>query len=184
MTNKNLTGLALCGMLLVVTAAIIAASSLLWPVTIRVFAQTMISGANETAALFGPAPDDRCLFIQGAESGSISEVNATTSTLELNDVSDKIIMFSFPEREVSSEDTTNFIGNWSVGPNKPPYVTNAVLFLDDDEQRQELAVIGLYNPKYDPQANTVRYDITAENATSIGLPNEFGQSTLVIDRRH
>ena len=65
---------------------------------------------------------------------------------------------------------------------------NAVLVLDDEEQREELAVIELYNPVYDPVANTLKYDITAENATatatttsSINLPNEFGQITLVID---
>ena len=52
------------------------------------------------------------------------------------------------------------------------------------EQRQDLAVFDLYNPEYDPEANTLKYDITAENATtttSINLPGEFGQSTLVID---
>ena len=54
------------------------------------------------------------------------------------------------------------------------------------EQRQEIAVIELFNPEYDSVANTLRYDITAENATtttttSIDLPGEFGQSTLVID---
>ena len=47
-------------------------------------------------------------------------------------------------------------------------------------------MIELYNPVYDPEANTLKYDITADNATatttsSIGLPSEFGQSTLVID---
>ena len=52
------------------------------------------------------------LFIQSAQSGSISEVNATTSTLELNDVSDKTIMFSDrPDRIVASVNTTDFIGN-------------------------------------------------------------------------
>ena len=49
-------------------------------------------------------------------------------------------------------------------------------------RRQELAVIELYNPEYDPEANTLKFDITAENATSsIDLPLKFGQSTLVID---
>ena len=57
-TNDNLTYHALFGMLLVVTATV-AASSLLLPGTIMVFAQeadggdaaaTMTSGANETAA--------------------------------------------------------------------------------------------------------------------------------------
>ena len=125
------------------------------------------------------------LFIQGAQSGSVSEVNATTSTLQLSNVSDKTILFSDrPDRIVGSANTTDFIGNWSIGANNfavdPP---NAVLVLDDEEQRQEIAVIELFNPEYDPEANTLRYDITAENATttSIDLPGEFGQSTLVID---
>jgi hypothetical protein len=128
----------------------------------------------------------RFLFIQGAQSGSISEVNATTSTLELSDVTDKTILFSDrPDRIVGSANTTDFIGNWSIGTNNfavdPP---NAVLILDDVEQREEVAVIELFNPQYDPEANTLKYDITAENATittSINIPGEFGQSTLVID---
>ena len=71
------------------------------------------------------------------------------------------------------------------GPNSfavdPP---NVALVVDDDaaEQRQDLAVIELFNPVYDSEANTLRYDIVAENGTSIGgLPGEFGPSTLVID---
>jgi hypothetical protein len=31
------------------------------------------------------------------------------------------------------------------------------------------------------EANTLKYDITAVNATAVDLPGEFGQSTLVID---
>ncbi len=145
------------------------------------FVTAQEGNGNETGAEF--------LFIQGAQSGSVSEVNATTSTLQLNDVSDKTILFSDrPDRIVTSTNTTDFIGNWSTGTNNfavdPP---NAVLILDDEvEQRQDLGVIELYNPQYDAEANTVKYDITAENATtttttSINLPGEFGQSTLLID---
>jgi hypothetical protein len=128
------------------------------------------------------------LIIQGAQSGLLSEVNATTSTVELRNVSDKTILFSErPDRIVSSVNTTDFIDNWSSGQDSfaadPP---NAVLVLDDIEQSQDLAIIELYNPEYDSEANTLSYDITAENATAtatspIGLPSEFGQSTLVID---
>jgi hypothetical protein len=134
------------------------------------------------------------LFIQHAQSGSVSEVNATTSTLELSDVSDKTIMFSDrPDRIVTSQSTSDFVGNWFQGEDSfavdPP---NAVLVLDDDEveqRQQDIAVIELYNPEYDSEANTLRYEISAENATatttttssSIDLPSEFGQSTLVID---
>ena len=131
------------------------------------------------------------LFIQHAQSGSVSEVNATTSTLELSDVSDKTIMFSDrPDRIVTSQSTSDFVGNWTMGEDSfAADPSNAVLILDDDEveQRQDLAIIELFNPEYDSEANTLRYDITAENATttttitSINLPSEFGQSTLVID---
>jgi hypothetical protein len=156
-------------------------------------ADTLTSGANETTAKATATDGDnnmteaKFLFIQGAQSGSVSEVNATTSTLELSDVSDKTILFSDrPDRIVGSANTTDFIGNWSSGPNNfavdPP---NAVLIVDDErEQREDYAIIELFNPQYDPEANTLRYDITAENATtttSINLPGEFEQSTLVID---
>jgi hypothetical protein len=89
-----------------------------------------------------------------------------------------------PNRIVASIDTADFIGNWSTGPNSfaadPP---NVALVVHDDatEQRQDLAVIELFNPEYDSEASTLKFDITAENATSIGLPSEFEQSTLVID---
>ena len=146
------------------------------------------SGTYETSANGNNnASGPKFLFIQSAQSGSISEVNASTSTLELNDVSDKTIMFSDrPDRIVASESTVDFIGNWSMGPNSfnvdPP---NAVLILDDEKQKEELAVIELYNPVYDPQVNTLRYEIAPDNATSsISLPSEFGQSTLVIDSKH
>jgi uncharacterized membrane protein YgcG len=154
---------------------------------------TMISETNETAptSTGNNMTGAKFLFIQGAQSGSVSEVNATTSTLELNDVSDKTILFSDrPDRIVASANTSDFIGNWSIGENNfavdPP---NAVLIVDDEiegEERQDYAVIELFNPQYDPEANTLKYDIAAENATtttttSINLPGEFGQSTLVID---
>ncbi len=126
------------------------------------------------------------LYIQGAQSGSLSEINATTSALQLGNVSDRTILFADrPNSIVASVDTADFIGNWSTGPDSfavdPP---NVALVVDDDaaEQRQDLAVIELFNPVYDSQANTLKYDIVAENGTSIGgLPTEFGPSTLVID---
>ena len=48
--------------------------------------------------------------IQHAQSGSISEINATAYTLELNEVSDKTILFSDrPDRIVTSISTFEFI---------------------------------------------------------------------------
>jgi hypothetical protein len=156
------------------------ATSQLLPVS----ATTTSSGINETGSSSNMT-GATFLFIQGAESGSVSEINATASALELGNVSDKTILFSDrPNRIVASIDTSDFIGNWSTGANSfavdPPNV--ALVVHDDVEQRQDLGVIELFNPEFDPVANTLRYDIVAENGTSIDrLPGEFGQSTLVID---
>jgi hypothetical protein len=39
------------------------------------------------------------------------------------------------------------------------------------------------NPVHDPTAKTLKYDAVLENTTSTDIPNEFGQSNLVIDAR-
>ena len=142
-------------------------------------------GANETATANGNNNMTKAqfLFILNADSGSVIEVNDTTSTLQLSNVSDKTISFSDrPNRIVTASNTTDFIGNWSVGANNfavdPP---NAVLVLDNVLQRLDLSEIQLFNPQYDPEANTLKYDISAENATSIDLPDEFGLTTMIID---
>ncbi|MGA7368109.1 MAG: hypothetical protein WBX01_03200 [Nitrososphaeraceae archaeon] len=44
----------------------------------------------------------------------------------------------------------------------------------------ETAIVNLSDPVYDMITNTLTYTIEAEN-TSIELPNEFGQTILVID---
>ena len=187
MSNYNLTCLAIFGMLLIGTVAAVAASSLLLSAT-KIVSAT--SGANEIAAAASGTSSNNMtgatfLFIQGAETGSVDEINATTSTIQLGNVSDKTILFSDrPNRIVSSIDTIDFIGNWSLGANSfavdPPNI--ALVVHDDVEQRQDLDVIELFNPFYDPIANTLSYDMVSENGTSIGgLPGEFGKSTLVID---
>ncbi|MDF0682392.1 MAG: hypothetical protein P0116_15655 [Candidatus Nitrosocosmicus sp.] len=196
MSNYNLTFLAIFGVLLIGTVA--ASSLLLFPVAKIVSATTATSsGENETAATATTVltsasgssgnniTEATFLFIQSAQSGSLSEVNATTSTLELNDVSNKTIVFSDrPDRIISSIDTADFIGNWSTGVNNFAIdAPNVALVVDDKaEQKQDLGVIELFNPVYDSEANTLRYNIVSENGTSFGgLPGQFGQSTLVID---
>ena len=189
MSNYSLTCLAIFGMLLIVTVAVVAASSLLLSVTkiVSVSATTTPSGANETTTATGGSSNNmtgaQFLFILNADSGSAIEVNDTTSILQLSNVSDKTISFSDrPNRIVTTSNTTDFIGNWSTGPDSfavdPP---NALLVLDNVLQRLDLSEIQLFNPEYDSEANTLKYDITTENATSINLPDKFGLTTLVID---
>jgi len=124
------------------------------------------------------------LSIQTAQSGSISQINATAYALELNNVSDSTIMFSDrPERIVEAVSTSDFVGNWTTGPNSfAADAPNDALIVEDTRTGQlDTAVIELFDPVYDTTSNTLTYTIMAENGTSINLPNEFGQVTLLID---
>ena len=127
--------------------------------------------------------EPKFLAIQNAQSGSLSEINTTTYTLELNDISDKTILFSDrPDRIVTSVSTSDFIGNWTA--DEDSFVTdapNAVLVVDEQEGIQDIAIIELFNPVYDIEKKTLRYDVTLDNSTSIELQNKFGQSSLVLD---
>ena len=121
--------------------------------------------------------------IQHAQSGTISEINETANSLELNDVSDKTILFSDrSDRIVTSVSTSNFIGNWSTGEDSfAVSAPNAVIVVDDNEGQQDVTIVELFSPVYDSDKKALKYDVTPDNATSMDLPREFGQTTIVID---
>ncbi|MGD1837916.1 MAG: hypothetical protein ACPKPY_07645 [Nitrososphaeraceae archaeon] len=121
--------------------------------------------------------------IQHAIYDKISEINNTVYTLELNDVSDKTILLSDrPDRIVISISTSNYIGNWTM--EEDSFVVdapNAVLVVDEQEGEQNIAIVELFNPVYDSDDKTLKYDIMLDDSTSVELLNEFGKSLLVID---
>ena len=121
--------------------------------------------------------------IQHAQSGSITEINETAYSLELNDVSDKTILFSDrPNRIVSFVSTSGYISNWTSGTNNFEVDhPNAVVVVDLMEGKQDITIIELFSPIYNSNNKTLKYDITPDNATSIDLPSEFGQISLIID---
>ena len=121
--------------------------------------------------------------IQRAQSGSISEINETAYSLELDEVADKTILFSDrPNRIVSSVSTLEYISNWTSGANNFEVdLPNAVVVVDLMEGKQDIAIIELFNPIYNSNNKTLKYDITSDNVTSIDLPSEFGQISLIID---
>jgi hypothetical protein len=121
------------------------------------------------------------IAIQHAQSGSINEINSSSYSLELSNVSYKTILFSDrPDRIVSSVTTDNFIGNWSVGSDSftvdPP---NAVLVIDDVEGQNDI-IIELLNPLYDVNKGILKYEIKTETIIPTSL-REFGLTTLIID---
>jgi hypothetical protein len=101
----------------------------------------------------------------------------------LNDVANTILFADRPNRIVTSISTPDFVGNWTVGQDSfAEDVPNAALIVEDIQTGNlETAIIELFDPVYDTAASTLTYTIMAENATSIELPSEVGQSTLVID---
>ena len=123
--------------------------------------------------------------IQHAQSGSISEINETTYSLELNDISEKTILFADrPDRIVLSESTSDFIGNWSLGEDS--FVVdspNALLVVDNQDGQQFTAIVEVFNPIYDYNKKVLQYIVTPDNATSIDLPSKFIQTTMIVDAR-
>lgn len=104
--------------------------------------------------------------------------------MELNYVSNKTILFSDrPDRIVTSVTTSNFVGNWSKGQDSFAVdAPNAVLVVDEIAGQQDIGIIELYNPKYSGDTKVLQYDfVLIGNQTPIDLPNEFDQSTLIID---
>jgi len=120
--------------------------------------------------------------LQRANSGSTAQINDTVYTLQLNDVSDKTILFSDrPDRIVTSVSTSDFIDNWSTGiENFVVDAPNAV-FVVDESEKGDMAIVELFNPVYNVDKKLLKYNITLENTTSIDLPDQFGQSTLIVD---
>ncbi|HZD35845.1 MAG TPA: hypothetical protein VE130_11635 [Nitrososphaeraceae archaeon] len=124
------------------------------------------------------------LSIQSAQSGSITQINATTYTLELNNIVNRTILFSDrPERIVTTVSTSDFVGNWSTGQNSfsADEPNDALIVENNQTGKLETAIVESFNPVYDTTTNKLTYTIMAENATSMNLPSEFGQSVLVID---
>jgi len=143
---------------------------------------TMAGAANQTVNRETTGVE--FLGIQNAQSGSISQVNATTYTLELSNVSNGTIMFSDrPERIVETVSTSDFVRNWTAGPNSfSADAPNAALVIKDKQASQlDTVIIELFDPKYDMTTNTLTYTVMTENGTTIHVPREFGATVMIID---
>jgi hypothetical protein len=93
---------------------------------------TMPGTANQSTT---NATGVQFLAIQRAQSGSISEIKATTYTLSLTNMSNDTILFSDrPERIVETVSTADFVGNWNTGPNSfAADAPNDALIMEDTQ---------------------------------------------------
>ena len=152
--------------------AILLSTLLIIVTTSTVYAQENMTNSKKS----------KLFTIQHAISSSISEINSTAYSLELNDVTDStILFFDRPDRLVKPMSTSDFIGNWTTGEDSftddPP---NAVLVVEESKV-QDIVILTLFNPVYDSNKKTLKYEVTSDNSTSVNLQSEFGQSTLIID---
>lgn len=142
-----------------------------------VFAQQGETGTNIESPQF--------LAIQHAQSGSISDINSTLYTLQLNDLADKTILFSDrPNRIVGTETTQDFVGNWTSGDDSFQVdQPNAALVILTDDQEDDVFEIELFNPIYDEDENAIMYDfrVLGNTTSSPDLPPNLGKSVLIID---
>ena len=121
--------------------------------------------------------------IQHAESGSITNINSTLYLLELNNISEKTILFSDrPDRIVEHTSTLEFIDSWAFGKDNflqdPP---NGVLVINSVVNESDLVLMELIDPVYDMDKKTLQYSVVINNLTSIELYSIFDQATLLID---
>jgi len=107
-------------------------------------------------------------------------LNTASQPITFNDTG----TFNYFEADVNSDDPS-FVMNGTIttGPNSfsEDEPNDALIIKDIQTGGLDTAIIELFNPVYDRATNSLTYTITAENATSIKLPTEFGQSVLVID---
>jgi len=46
---------------------------------------------------------------------------------------------------------------------------------------EDIVIVELYNPVYDVDKKILKYDVIPDNATLMGLPSEFGKTSMIID---
>ena len=187
--NRNSSNLISIALVSIVSILLVIVTLL----TIPVYAQENVTDSDMP----------KFFAIQHADSGSISEININFTLsanmelnntiltgdksklyqLVLNNVSDNTILFSDrPDRIVKSISTSDFIENWSTGVDSFALdAPNTVLVVDEIKGQQDTAIVELFDPIYDIDKNSLKFQVTPDNTTSIELPSEFGQNTLVID---
>jgi hypothetical protein len=99
------------------------------------------------------------LAIQHAAMGSVSEINSTSYSLQFDDISNKIVLFSErPNRIVQTQTVDNFIGNWTRSQDSfrlnPP--NGALVMLNNN--KEDVFEIELFNPIYDKNQKSLKYE--------------------------
>jgi hypothetical protein len=122
-------------------------------------AQDATPAATPSAAT-GSGDSGQFLFVQSFQQGHIAPKAGTdgTYTLTLEQGLGQTIYFSNrPERIVGAAPTDQFLKGLGFPADNPP---NAALVLEAGPGDEDIAVLELYNPRYDTAAKTATYDVT------------------------
>jgi hypothetical protein len=157
----------------------------------------LTAAAQDATPPAAPASDHgpRTLFVQSFEQGGIAPKAGAegTYTLTLAHGLGQTIYFSDrPERVVGATPTPDFLKALGFPPDNPP---NAALVLAAGPGDEDIAVLELFNPRYDEATHTATYDVTlleewdrtlamgfAERPTDLAqLHPSFGAAHLFID---
>lgn len=139
------------------------------------------------------AEDDASLFVQTFDSGTWAPKAGEDGvyTLTLTDAPEQVIGFSDrPQRQVGLIPTDTFLNELGFTLDNPP---NAAVVIPGQDGNDVL-VVELLNPVYDPDAGTVTYDAIilegyeeeglrylAQQQNDYEIPAEFGSGSLFID---
>jgi hypothetical protein len=116
-------------------------------------------------------PVTSTLFVQSFQSGRIApkegEDGAFTLTLE-HGLGQTIYFSDRPERFVWTSPTQDFLKGLGFPPDNPP---NAALLVEPAPGGTDIAVLELFNPRYDESSHTATYDVQVlkEYEKSLGI---------------
>jgi hypothetical protein len=120
---------------------------------------TSISAQEATPESMAGAAEGSTLFVQSFQSGSVAPKDGEdgTFTLTLEHGLGQTVYFSDrPEREVGAAPTQNFLKQLGFSADNPP---NAALVVEPTAGETDIAVLELFNPRYDESSHTATYDV-------------------------
>jgi hypothetical protein len=124
------------------------------------------------------------LFVQSFQSGSFEPKagDAGTYILTLGQGLGQTIYFSDrPERIVGATPTPDFLKGLGFSADNPP---NAALLLEPTPGHTDIAVLELFNPRYDQTSNTATYDVQVLKGYEKGLGMTFAEQPTDLSQLH
>lgn len=132
----------------------------------------------------GASRKPEMLFLQSFQSGSIAakEGEAGRYTVTLEQGLGQTIYFSDrPDRIVGASPTLAFLDGLGFSDENPP---NAALVVEPEPGNTEIAVLELFNPRYDEATHTATYDVEVLKAYERAIEMGFAEQPSDLSQLH